>query len=165
MTVIIVPYVLCKNTRIECDPIVLPFPNLRTVKNFQELQAQQEASSEGEIHQLDWPPDEWRVVIGCYECGYVSEYSFLDVDWLEVPKSAPSVFHSGADCFCIEFQCGQKSCKAPTKLHVQKSGLTEAAVRDLLRSPFFIGSLPCGHGIPSLPLDEYNIYKIGGPIE
>jgi len=155
------PYVVCKHAKrpddIECSLIVLPYPNLKA-SDWDQL------VEEG-IRLPDWPPDGWSALFGCSECGFVSEYFFLDVDWRLVPRLAPGVFHSGADCFCIEFQCGQKSCKAPTKLHVQRSELTENAVLDLLRRPFFIGSLPCGHDVPSLPFNQYQIHKVMDPIE
>jgi hypothetical protein len=47
---------------------------------------------------------------------------------------------------------------------VRGSQQNENAVRDLLRGPFFIGSMPCGHDMPSLPASRYGIYTIMGPI-
>ena len=167
-TFIVVPCLQCKhpNTRaedVDCPWIVLPYPNLKAMTD-EEFDAELEATLEEEIHLLDWPGDGWQAFVGCSECGFVSLYTGIDVLWRYLPKSAPGRYHSGADCFCIEFQCGQKSCKAPTKLHVQKSGLTENGVLDLLRRPFFIGSLPCGHDVPSLPLNQYQIHKVMDPI-
>ena len=158
---IFVPGLECKRghrgSDLVCAPIILPYPNLKAM-------TWEDIPEEG-IHLPDWPPDGWSTLFGCSECGFVSEYFSLDVEWGLIPKSAPGRFHSGADCFCIEFRCGQRNCKAPTKLHVQRSGLTESAVRDLLRRPFFIGSLPCGHDVPSLPAREYSVRKIMDPIE
>jgi len=162
--IILVPSVHCKHGWLECPLIVLPFPNLKTVTTYDEFETEQEATPEGETHPLDWPPDGWKAWFVCSECGFVSEYLWWEVGWLEVPKSAPGKFHSSIDCFCIEFLCGQKNCKAPTKLHIQRNRLDEAGVRGLLSEPFFIGSLPCGHDFPSLPLSEYKIHKVIGPI-
>jgi len=165
--VIFVPVLYCKNPdpTHECEPIVLPYSGLKTTAlTLGELWDEYPETPEGETHLLDWPPDEWKAFFGCSECGFVSEYTSVDVDHLSIPKSVPGIFHSGADCFCIEFRCGQRNCALPTKLHVQMSGLTESGVQALLRRPFFIGSLPCGHDVPSLPISQYQIHKVMDPI-
>jgi hypothetical protein len=160
-TFILAPYVVCKHAQrsddTPCPLILLPYPNLKATG--------WEGIAEEETNLPDWPADGWSALFGCSECGFVSEYFYLDVEWGLIPKSTPGRYHSGADCFCIEFQCAQKSCKASTKLHVQKNGLTESAVRDLFCRPFFIGFLPCGHEVRSLPASGYKIHEVVDQIE
>jgi hypothetical protein len=159
LTVIISPFLYCKHLRSDgdCPVIFLPLPNLKT----RELD---EDTRRGEKDLPGWPPDEWRTWFGCLECGFVSEYFSLDVLWTLFPKSAPGVYQTGEDCFCIEFLCGHRSCRTPIKFHVQETGLTESVVLERLRSPFFVGTLSCGHDIISLPANAYAIYKVTGPI-
>lgn len=153
------PYLNCKFPKkqasdIPCPHIVLPVSNLRAVEWGADIE------EEG-AYPPSWPSGEWKTWFACSTCGFLSEYFYKDVRWEIVPKLAPGQFHSGANCFCIEFECGQKSCKTLVKLHVEKNGLTETGLSNLLRSPFLIGTLPCGHLPPSLPKDKYIIYKVG----
>jgi hypothetical protein len=159
-TVIVCPSLLCKHPRpdIGCPRIFLPVPNLKT----RQLDLD---TRRGESDLLDWPSDEWNTWFGCLGCGFVSEYFSLDVQWGLLPKSAPGVYQSGEDCFCIEFLCGHRSCRTPIKFHVQETGLTESSVLEKLRSPFFFGTLACGHDNTSLPANAYAIYKVSGPIK
>jgi len=163
IAVIVSPYLDCKHIRADgnCGPIFLPFPNQKTL----EVSEEPRRAELSEINLPDWPSDEWTTWFGCLGCGVVSQYFSLDVYWTLFPKSAQGVYQSGEDCFCIEFLCGQRSCRTQIKFHVQETGLTESAVLAKLRSSFFVGTLSCGHNIVSLPANAYAIYKISGPIE
>lgn len=151
---LVMPTLHCRGTNNpRCEPILLPYQNLKAYGEDEDLW------SEG-IHLSGWPPDGWSVVFGCSECGFVSQYLASDVHLTYSQRSHPGRFHSGANCFCTEFRCGQRSCRVPTKVHVEKQGATERDILDLFRSAFFVGSLLCGHAIVPVPESEYRIHKV-----
>lgn len=153
---LLLPLIHCKHlSDPACPPIVLPYSGLRAVPEEERSNLWLE-----EKYQPDWPSNEWSAIFGCSACGFLSQYTCFDVEWEIVPKSAPGVFHSGANCFCIEFRCARKNCKAPTTIHVEKHGATESDILRLFRESFFLGTLPCGHEILSLPEREYKIMHV-----
>lgn len=154
------PCLGCKNLRADpqCEIILLPAGNLRAADWA-------EAIRSANIDQLEWPPDEWSVTFGCTSCGYVSEYFAADVQWEPVQTQATGLRHNGANCFAIEFECARENCGAHTTLHVSKPESTEADIEELIASPFFRGSLPCGHDITSLSAIPHAIRKVMERIE
>jgi hypothetical protein len=152
------PLLLCRRHPRTCAPIVLPYPNLRAEGAGEHIPL-------GENHPLLWPRAAWSACFGCTSCGFVSQYTASDVLWDRTPKSAPGVYHSGANCFCVEFRCGRGGCALPTKLHIDNSRLTQREILRLLRSAYFMGSLPCGHDFLPLPANQYSIFKIMDRIE
>lgn len=152
----LIPFIYCKHrSDPACPRIVLPYSDLRAVPEEEQTDLWLE-----ERYQPDWPPDEWSATFGCSICGFLSQYTSVDVEWEIVPRSHPGVYHSGANCFCIEFRCAQRNCKAPARIQVEKIEATERDILNLFRESFFIGTLPCGHEILSLPEREYRISKI-----
>jgi len=116
--------------------------------------------SEEDTDQPDWPSGGWKAIFACISCGHVYEYSAEAVQWDCVPKSARAKYHSDAICFCAEFRCARKDCRTPIKLHVVTGRSDELGIMRLLRHPFFVGDLPCGHPILPLPEREYQIYRV-----
>ena len=156
-----IPYLACRHadtSNPRCNPIRLPYSNLKALTGNEEI-------PEEETYPPDWPEDGWTAFFGCSSCGYLSQYTSSDVRWTVESKLAPGRFHSGANCFCVEFECAQRNCKTPIKLHIEKSGTTEKEIIALLQVPFFIGSLPCGHSFTTLPTAELRIQRIMDKIE
>lgn len=146
------PFIQCKNQRANprCNPILLPHPSLPEGDEF----------FEEDTYSLNWPSAEWKAIFGCTQCGHLHEYSAEDVQWNTVSKSSPGTYHSGAHCFSVEFRCGQLNCKAPVRLLVEKTDADESEIGELLRSGFFVGSLPCGHSILPIPAGGYKILRV-----
>lgn len=157
------PYLECKHPResheLSCPAILLPYPNLKT------FQWGDEGIQEEEIFPPEWPSDQWTAIFGCSECGFLYPYTWRDINYGLLPKSTPGRYHTGANCFCVEFRCAHASCKAVIKVHVEKQGATESDILSMFRGPFFMGLLPCGHEIRSVPLSEYKIHKVMGRID
>ena len=147
-----------RGARVGCPLIALPCPNLVTV-------GLDPGTLSADIRRRWWPLGRWTAWFACTSCGLVSQYTASDVLVDYHSTRAPGVYHSGANCFSIGFECGRNNCKAQTTVHIEGSGLTEASIRDLLRGAFFVGSLPCGHDFPLLPANRYTILKIMDPIE
>jgi hypothetical protein len=150
----LMPWLDCKNLQADprCEPILLPAGNLRAADW---AEAQRSANTD----QQEWPPDGWSATFGCTSCGFVSEYFAPDVQWNQVQTQTTGLRHSGANCFAIEFECARGNCGAHTTLHVSKLDSTEADIEKLVASPFFRGSLPCGHDITSLAAVPHEIRK------
>jgi hypothetical protein len=138
------PILHCKNQRASCPPIQLPAFLLPDPDSDQE-----EASEEVDRDQLGWPSGEWKAFFACSSCGLLSEYSARDVRIDFVQKQNRGKYYSGANCFRIEVECADMHCKSPAHFHVEKSGADESEISTLLRDAFFLGTLACGHAIPS----------------
>ena len=118
------------------------------------------SSEEEDGDQPLWPSAAWRALFGCISCGHVFDYTGVDVHFDLVPKLARGKYSSGANCFYAEFQCANKGCKLPVKLHIETTRSNESGILKLLRLPFFVGDLPCGHPILPVPEKEYKIHRI-----
>jgi hypothetical protein len=116
--------------------------------------------TEEDEDQLEWPPDGWKKVFACIACGRVSEYTFWDVLWRPVPKSARGQYYSGANCFCVELQCANKNCRLPLKLHIETANSDKDGIMRMLRNAFFWGDLPCGHPLLPIPANQYKLYRV-----
>lgn len=138
------PILRCRSGRPSCLLIQMPAFLLLVPDPDQE-----EANAAADRDQLGWPSDGWKAFFACSSCGFLSEYSALDVQTDLVEKQTQGKYYSGANCFCIEVECADMRCKSPACFHVEKSGADESEISTLLRRAFFFGSLPCGHAIPT----------------
>src|SRR5437879_5678279 len=64
--------------------------------------------------QFLWPPDGWKVVFGCPECGRVDSYVSDDVYSQTGRLGEVAGYHDSATLFVATFPCGKLHCKAPS---------------------------------------------------
>jgi hypothetical protein len=151
-------FLQCKKSEY-CERIWLPVASVRA-DDWENLETERT-----ETYPPDWPGDGRGIVFGCSTCGFLSEYRRGNLQLDLVRKRDPGLYRVGEDCFCIEFQCGQKNCGIPAKLYIQKPGATEHEVARLLSANFFVGQLPCGHTVACSPKEKPRISRVLDVIE
>ena len=139
----VAPFIWC----VDCmKPIRIPYPSIPQTNHDQ-------WSGTEYISPLVSPPDSWRVLLGCRECGLIGTYSEEDLGESVVEKTTLGKFQSETNCYSVELRCAQAACKSPSILHADmKDGETERDLIRLLRANFFHGALPCGHEL--MPIGE-----------
>ena len=146
------PVVLCRNPACQHfdRPIRLPYP--RPVETVLDRPA------------LAMNVPETR--FACLQCGNVSAYSEQDVSFPIYTTPAPSQPHSDQICVFVEFECGKDNCGVPAGFHVTiPIECREDTLRELIEKGFFEGSCPGGHKLPALARFEYQLLRVGGPID
>jgi hypothetical protein len=125
--------------------IPLPYPDLPLTDHDHWTAGEYESP-------METIPDEWKITLGCRECGHVETYPGWHVgDWL-VERPTRGKFHNDANMFSVGMRCAKMDCKAPATLHTNlKDGEVEKEFLGLLKQAFFHGSLPCGHQIMPIP--------------
>ena len=115
----------------------IPYPNIPEVSEDQWRSGEYE-------DRLEWPLDEWRVLFGCRECGYVATYDADALGETILERNNQANFHNETNCYSVQLQCAKIDCKAPAKLHVNlKDGEGAKELLRLLKESFFDGALPC----------------------
>lgn len=101
------PMIRCKNPRNQkkdrCRQIPLPFPTLGDIGEYLP----------------DWPPDNWREVFVCIDCGLVDTYKAEDIGWFPVLKETAGKFRNETNCFHVELQCAHQNCGTPVRFHIE----------------------------------------------
>ena len=130
--------------------IPLPYPDLPGI-------TEDEWRNLGDKNPIVLPPDGWKVLFGCRECGHLDTYDADSVGENVLERQQSGRFHNETNCFSVKLRCARIDCKVPATLHVNLGdGETEKDLLRLLKANFFDGLLPCGHQIMSIP-DRYYV--------
>lgn len=106
-------YLVCKGCK---TPIQLPHPNLPKRRT----------------NQATWPKGNWNATFGCRMCGYVSNYTALDVRWHPVHTPALSqqrVGETDAPLFVlyVTIEYGEQTLPIQARIHSSWHELTTTA--------------------------------------
>lgn len=137
----------------EWHNIVLPYPEL----------PDWDGTYDEEDEDFPWPDASWHAVIGCQECGLVSEYLSDEVAWGQAPVKGEGRFHSDAAFVRVNFECGQLGCRAPIQFYTATQNRSDESIPLLIRKlqdGFFHGRCPRGHALVPIPKERYRIQRI-----
>lgn len=131
------PFLSFRDKRIEQHPISLPRPTLPGT----------------EVHQLDWPKDDWSKIFVCRHCGVVTRYTAADVSRLEytIARGIPVSREEGTDYVeqCVSVLCGEEGCGVRVPIHTTNRVRvsTRTLVQESANWHFHNVECPRGHPI------------------
>jgi hypothetical protein len=164
------PHVDCSKCLLS---MALPYPNLPEIPQT----ATERHWQPEDRNLLELPSDEWSVVLGCRGCGHVDTYREPRVNANAVPHQSQGRYHDEAVLYCVEFPCGDRHCKAPSKILVDMRasmgyvslttglpshmrGETDRDLLQLIRRGHFQWKMPCGHYLTPVPEPYYKIHRV-----